>query len=140
MIIMNAKKILDFKLYCVIGSLIIIISMFLPWITNISLFDLYIINSTIQNENSFLYLFPLIGGIICLIGGILLIYNENYRINSIIVNFIGLGFFLFFLFDYIPKEIDFLENAGPGFYFSILGFLSIIIYLINILFMKEKQQ
>ena len=112
---MKVKKLLDFKLFCIIGSLLIIISMFLPWITIISLFDLYILYTSIQIQDSFLYLFPLISGIICFIGGCMLIYNEDFRINSIIVNFIGLGFLLFFFFDFIPKEIDFLANSGIGF-------------------------
>ena len=132
------KKI-DFRLFCIIGSLSIISSIFLPWITRISLIELYILNTAIQIEDSFLYLFPLISGVICLIGGFLLLFNDEYRLNSIIINFIGLGFLLFFFFDFIPKEIDFLSKANIGFYFCILGFLLIIIYLINILFMREKE-
>ena len=140
MICMRDKKYFDFKLYCLVGGLLIIISVFLPWLSEISLYDLYLLYSSIQIQDSFLYLFPLISGIICFLGGCLLMYNEDYRLNSIIVNFIGLGFLLFFLFDFIPKEIDFLVRANIGFYFCILGFLLIIIYLINILFMQEKRR
>jgi hypothetical protein len=137
---MDVKKFLDFRLLCLIGSLFIIIAMFLPWISFASLFDLFILNTAIQNENFFLFLFPLISGIICFIGGIFLIYNDEYKLNSIIINFIGLGFLLFFFFDYIPREIDFLARAGIGFYLSIVGFLFIILYIINIVYMREKEQ
>ncbi len=102
---MDVKKYLDFRLLGVVGSVLMISSMFLPWITGLTLFDTYVITTVIQVEAAFLYLFPLISGSICLLGAVLLIYDEEFRINSVIINFIGLSFLLLFLFEFIPSVI-----------------------------------
>ena len=80
----------------------------------------------------------LICGIICLVGAIIILYNVDYRINSVIVNFIGLGFFLVFIIEIIPLKIDYIPNAEIGFYFSIIGSILIFFDIINILVSKEK--
>ncbi|MFX1260188.1 MAG: hypothetical protein ACFFAN_20245, partial [Promethearchaeota archaeon] len=112
-----------------------IVSEFLPWISDQNLIEIYIITTSVAIGMSFLYLFPLISGIICVIGNILLIYNEEYRINSVIIIFIGLGFLLLFFFDLIPRL--YLSNISLGFYFCLTGFLLSIIDIIIILITKE---
>jgi len=135
---MNIKKYLDFRLLGLTGSILLILSQFLSWISNQSLLDWYILYTSIAIEDSFLYLFPLICGIICLVGTIVIIYNIEYRINSVIINFIGLGFFLVFLIEIIPIEFINLPNAGIGFYFSIIGSILVFFDILNILLIKEK--
>jgi len=135
---MNIKKYLDFRLLGLTGSILLILSQFLSWFSNQSLLHIYIITTSVAIENSFLYLFPLICGIICLVGTIVIIYNLEYRINSVIINFIGLGFFLVFLIEIIPREFIYLPNAEIGFYFSIMGSILIFFDILNILISKEK--
>ena len=135
---MNIRKYLDFRLLGLTGSILLILSQFLSWFSNQSLLYIYIITSSLAIENSFLYLFPLICGIICLVGTIVILYNLEYRINSVIINFIGLGFILFFLIEIIPQEFLYLPNAEIGFYFSIIGSILIFFDIINILISKEK--
>ena len=136
---MNIRKYLDFRLFGLTGSILLILSQFLPWFSNQSLLYIYIITTSFAIENSFLYLFPLICGIICLVGTIVILYNLEYRINSVIINFIGLGFILFFLIEIIPQEFLYLPNAEIGFYFSIIGAILIFFDIINILISKEKK-
>ena len=133
---MYKKEILariDYRLIGLVGSILLILSEFLPWFSGFSCLDIYILYTIVAVEESFLYLFPLISGIICLIGCILIILNESYRINSVLINFIGLGFLLLFLFEIIPGELFYLPRAGLGFYFCIAGFLITIIGIIMIL-------
>jgi len=137
---MNVKKYLDFRLLGLVGSILMIVSIFLPWITGLTLFEMYIIITAIQVENAFLYLFPLISGSICLLGAVLLIYDEDFRINSVIINFIGLSFLLIFLSEYIPSEISYIHTIGIGFYSCIAGALLIILDIINILLIKDENQ
>ena len=129
---MNIKKYLDFRLLGLTGSILLILSQFLSWFSNQSLLYIYIITTSVAIENSFLYLFPLICGIICLVGTIVIMYNLDYRINSVIINFIGLGFFLVFLIEIIPREFIYLPNAEIGFYFSIIGSILIFFLLMTI--------
>lgn len=136
---MDLKKYLDFRLLGLTGSILLILSQFLSWFSNQSLLHIYIITTSVAIEDSFLYLFPLICGIICLVGTIVIIYNLEYRINSVIINFIGLGFFMIFLIEIIPKNIDYLSNAEIGFYFSIIGSILIFFDIINILISKENK-
>ncbi len=135
---MNIKKYLDFRLLGLTGSILLILSQFLSWFSNQSLLYIYIITTSVAIEDSFLYLFPLICGIICLVGTIVIMYNLDYRINSVIINFIGLGFFLVFLIEIIPREFLYLPNAEIGFYFSIMGSILIFFDILNILLSKEK--
>ena len=95
-----------------------------------SLFDVYLIITFVNIEDSFLFLFPLISGIICLIGCGIIIYDNAYKINSVITKVIGLGFLLSFFFYYIPYERDFLPNAEIGIYICIIGFLLILFEVI----------
>ncbi|MBA7661344.1 hypothetical protein ES703_69359 [subsurface metagenome] len=135
---MNIKKYLDFRLLGLTGSILLIISEFLSWFSNQSLLHIYIITTSVAIEDSFLYLFPLISGIICLVGTGLIIYKIDYRINSVIINLVGLGFFLMFAFEIVTKEFIYLPTAQIGFYFSIIGSILIFFDILNILLSKEK--
>ena len=135
---LNFKKYLDFRLLGLSGSIFMIISQFLPWLSGSSLLDYYMTYAVIAIESSFLYIFPLICGIICLVATILIIYKIEYRINSVIINFVGLGFFLVFLFKIIPLQASFIPNAEIGFYFSILGAVLLFFDILHILINKDN--
>jgi len=114
------------------------LSQFLPWFSNQSLLYIYIISTSVAIEDAFLYLFPLICGIICLVGSIVILYNLNYKINSVIINFIGLGFYLIFIIEIIPRELYYIPYAEIGFYFSIIGSILIFFDILNILLIKQE--
>lgn len=135
---MDFKRYLDYRLLGLFGSILLILSQFLSWFSNQSLMHIFIIYTSAEVEYSFLYIFPLISGIICLVGTIVILYNIEYRINSVIINFIGIGFFLFFLIEIIPREFLYLPYAEIGFYFSIIGSILIFFDILNILISKEK--
>ena len=135
---MTIKKYLDFRLLGLTGSILLILSQFLSWFSNQSLLYIYIITTSVAIEDSFLYLFPLISGMICLGGTILILYKIDYKINSVIINFVGLGFFLIFVFEIITEEFIFLPTAQIGFYFSIIGSLLIFFDILNVLIIKES--
>jgi hypothetical protein len=135
---MNIKKYLDFRLLGLTGSILLIISQFLSWFSNQSLLYIYIVTTSVAIEDSFLYLFPLISGIICLVGTGLIVYKIDYRINSVIINFVGLGFFLIFVFEIVTEEFIYLPTAQVGFYFSIIGSILIFFDILNILLIKES--
>ncbi|MFX1289109.1 MAG: hypothetical protein ACFFFY_11195 [Promethearchaeota archaeon] len=135
---MNIKKFLDFRLLGLTGSILLILSQFLSWYSNQSLLDIYIIKTSVTIVDSFLYLFPLICGIICLVGTIIIVYNLEYRINSVIINFIGLGFFLVFIIKIIPEDLLYIPSADIGFYFSIIGSIFVFFDILHILLTKEK--
>jgi len=135
---MNIKRYLDFRLLGLTGSILLIMSQFLPWFSNQSLLYIYIISTSVAIEDSFLYLFPLICGIICLIGAIVILYNLDYKINSVIINFIGLGFFLIFIVEIIPRELIYIPYAEIGFYFSVVGSILIFFEILNILITKQE--
>ena len=134
---MDFKKYLDYRLLGLIGSILMIISEFLPWVSGLSLLEIYNIYSTVGVSDAFLYIFPILCGGICIIASILMLYKEEYRINSVIIYFIGLAFMLYFLFGIIPDELDYLSNAGIGVYFCVAGFLFVMIDIINILMEKD---
>jgi hypothetical protein len=131
------KNYLDYRLVVLSGSILLIISEFLPWFSGFSCFDIYLLYTIVAVEKAFLYLFPLISGIICLIGSVLIIYNESYKINSVLISLLGLGFLILFLFEIIPSELFYLPRAGIGFYFCIAGFLISIIGVVLILQSNE---
>ncbi|MHA1487958.1 MAG: hypothetical protein ACTSSC_12420 [Promethearchaeota archaeon] len=135
---MNIKRYLDFRLLGLTGSILLILSQFLPWFSNQSLLYIYIISTSVAIEDAFLYLFPLICGIICLVGSIVILYNLNYKINSVIINFIGLGFYLIFIIEIIPRELYYIPYAEIGFYFSIIGSILIFFDILNILLIKQE--
>jgi hypothetical protein len=135
----NFKKYLDFRLLGIIGALFLILSEFLPWFSGNSLLGLYMLYLSLEIEFSFLYIFPIISGIICLIGTVLILYKQDYRINTAVINFIGLGFFLIFLFELIPREFPYVNNAEIGFYFAIAGGILIIFDILNILLLQDKE-
>jgi len=135
---MNIKKYLDFRLLGLTGSILLIISQFLSWFSGHSLLYIYIITTSIAIEDSFLYLFPLISGIICLVGTGLIVYKIDYRINSVIINFVGLGFFLIFIFEIVTKDFIYLPTAQIGFYFSIIGSILVFFDILNVLIFKES--
>ncbi len=128
---------LDYRLVGLVGSIILIVSEFLTWLSEFSLFDIYIFYTITRVEQSFIFLFPLISGIICLIASLLIISNLEYKINSVIITSIGLGFLTLFLVDFIPGELFYLSKAGIGFYLCIAGFVILILHIILILISKE---
>ncbi len=135
---MNIKKYLDFRLLGLTGSIFMIISQFLSWFSNHSLLYIYFITTSVAIEDSFLYLFPLISGIICLVGTGLIVYKIDYRINSVIINFVGLGFFLIFVFEIVIKEFIYLPTAQIGFYFSVIGSILVFFDILSVLIFKES--
>ncbi|MFW9939767.1 MAG: hypothetical protein ACFFFT_01910 [Candidatus Thorarchaeota archaeon] len=121
------------------GPILLILSEFFNWLSDYNLIELYVLYTDLQIENSFLFLFPLISGIICLIANVLVIFSLEFRIKSIILSFVGLGFQLLFFIDYISQEIEFINNAGLGLYLGVFGFLLIIINIINVLSTVENE-
>jgi len=130
---MNIRKYIDLRLIGIIGSCLLIISQFSSWISELTLFNIYLITTSISIEDSFLYLFPLISGSICFIGTFLVLYKLEYKLNSVIINFIGLGFFLIFIFKFIPTEVPYIGSAEIGFYFAVIGALLILLDILNVL-------
>ena len=137
---MELKKTFNFQLLGLIGPILLILSEFFSWFSDYNLFELYLIFTTTELENSFLFLFPLISGIICLLAVIIVIYKDEFRVRSAILSFVGLGFQLIFFIDYISQEIEFVYNAGIGLYLGAFGFLLIIVNVINFLTKVEKEQ
>lgn len=137
---MGHRKILNFQLLGLIGPIFLILSEFFSWFTDYNLFELYLFYIKFEIENSFLFLFPLISGIICLLAVIIVIYKDEFRVKSAILSFVGLGFQLLFFIDYISQEIAFVYNAGIGLYLGVIGFLLIIVNVISFLTKVEKRQ
>ena len=136
---MNLRKYLDLRLLGISGAILMIISEFIPWFSGISLLNIYLISISVSLAEAFLYLFPLVSGSICLFGSILVVYKFEYKFGSVLINFIGLGFFLIFLFNIIPRQFEDLPYAQFGFYLSIIGAILILLDLINVLLMREQQ-
>jgi len=132
------KNVVSFLLLGLIGPILLIISEFFPWFSGYNLIELFIITTLVEIENSFLFLFPLISGIVCLIANMLVIFNVEYRIKTVILSLVGLGFQLIFFIDYIIQELEFLSNAGIGVYLGSFGFFLIIINIIYILTKAER--
>ncbi|MFW9895055.1 MAG: hypothetical protein ACFFD7_04555 [Candidatus Thorarchaeota archaeon] len=132
------KNVVSFLILGIIGPILLIISEFFPWFSENNLAEIFVILTSVQIENSFLFLFPLISGSICLIANMLLIISDEHRIKTIIISLVGIGFQLVFFIDYISQEIDFVSNAGIGVYIGSFGFFLIIINIIFILSRKEK--
>ncbi len=130
-------KNLNIRLVGILGSILLIISEFLPWISGQSLLEIYIFYTYVNVEESFLFLFPLVSGIICLIGSLIVYYEPDYKINSVIVNFIGLGFLLLFFFEIIPSEVFYISSLQIGFYCCIAGFFIALINVIIVLMINE---
>ncbi|MFX0082024.1 MAG: hypothetical protein ACFE94_09750 [Candidatus Hodarchaeota archaeon] len=137
---MEFKKIYLVLLLGLSGPILLILSEFFSWFSDYNLIELYALYTDLQIENSFLYLFPLISGIVCLIANVLFIYKVEFRIKSIILSFVGLGFQLLFFIDHISQEIEFISNAGLGLYLGVFGFLLIIINIINVLSTAENEE
>lgn len=136
---MKLKKMYIILLLGLSGPILLILSEFFSWFSDYNLIELYVIFTDLQIEDSFLYLFPLISGVICLIANVLVIYNLAYRVKSIILSFVGIGFQLLFFIDHIAQEIEFISDAGIGFYLGIFGFLLILVNLIYVLITDENQ-
>ena len=135
---MNLKKYIDLKLFGVLGSILMIISQFIVWYSGMSMFEIYLIMTSIALEDSFLFLLPLIRGSISLVGYVLILIKEEYRVNSVIIIFIGLGFFLIFLIELIPQDFPYLSTAELGFYLSIAGAMLILLDIVNILILNKN--
>jgi hypothetical protein len=132
------KKLLDLRLLGIIGSIFMILSQFLSWFSGISLFDRYLLMILSSPETSFLYLFPLISGSITLVGSLLILFKGEYKVNSVIIIFIGLGFFLIFLVELIPQDFLYIGNAEIGLYLSIVGALLVLLDIISILIQRRN--
>jgi hypothetical protein len=135
---MRVKQYIDLRLMGIIGSVLLIISQFVAWFSGLSLLTIFIWTTSVAIEDSFLFLFPLISGSICLIGTLLILYDYSYKINSVIINFIGLGFFLIFIFELFTQNFPYVMNAGMGFYLSITGGLLILLDVLNILLQNKE--
>ena len=135
---MELKKYLNSLILGLIGSILLIISEFFSWFSNYNLLEIYIITTTVEIADSFLFLFPLLSGIVCLIASFLVIYRIELNIKSVILSFVGLGFMLIFFIDYISQEIEYISNSGIGFYLGVTGFLLVLINIINVLITIEK--
>ena len=98
---MKLKKISIILLLGLSGPILLILSEFFSWFSRYNLIELYVLLTDLEIENSFLYLFPLISGVICLLANLLVIYKEEYRNKSIILSFVGIGFQIIFFIDYI---------------------------------------
>ena len=131
------KKFIDLRLLGIIGSILMILSQFLSWFSGISLFSIYLIMISFSLGNSFLFLFPLISGSITLVGSLLILFKREYKVNSVIIIFIGLGFFLIFLVELIPQDLPYIGTADIGFYLSIIGAILVLLDIINILIQRR---
>ncbi len=136
---MELKKYINTYIIGFVGSLVLLLSEFFSWFSEYNLIEEYIIRSTIAIEDSFLYLFPLLSGMICLIASILVLYKVELKVKSVIIYLLGLGFFVLFFIDYIIQEITSFPNPGIGFYLGIVGFLLILINILNMLLTIEKR-
>jgi hypothetical protein len=136
---MKLKKMYIILILGLSGPILLILSEFFSWFSDYNLIELYVIFTDLKIEDSFLYLFPLISGVICLIANVLVIYNLVYRVKSIILSFVGIGFQLLFFIDHITQEIEFISDAGIGLYLGIFGFLLILVNLIYVLITDENQ-
>ena len=74
---MKLKKMYILLILGISGPILLILSEFFFWFSDYNLFELYVIFTDLQIENSFLFLFPLISGVICLIANGLVIYNKR---------------------------------------------------------------
>ena len=61
--------------------ILLILSEFFSWFSDYNLIELYVIITDSQIEDSFLFLFPIISGVICLIANGLVIYNSEFKIK-----------------------------------------------------------
>ena len=131
---MRLKKVIIILPLGLSGPILLILSEFFTWFSpGYNLIELYVLFTDLEIENSFLYLFPLISGTICLIANVLVIYKLEYKKRSIILSFVGLGFQIIFFIDHIAQEIEYISNAGVGLYLGVIGFLLIILNVVNIL-------
>jgi len=135
---MELKKYINTLIIGLIGSILLILSEFFQWFSNHNLIEIYIITTSVELADSFLFLFPLLSGIICLIASFLFIYRIELKVKSVILSFVGLGFMLTFFIDYISQEIEYFSNSGIGFYLGVAGFLLVLFNIINVLIALQK--
>ncbi len=136
---MELKKYINTLIIGLIGSILLIISEFFSWFSDHNLLEIYYITTSVELADSFLFLFPLLSGIVCLIASFLIIYRIELRVKSVILTFVGLGFMLIFFVDYISQEIEYFTNSGIGFYLGVAGFLLVLFNIINVLLTLQKQ-
>ena len=53
---MEFKKYIDYRLLGITGAVLLIISEFLPWFSGLNLFDIYVLATIVNLEDSFLAL------------------------------------------------------------------------------------
>lgn len=132
----KAKEVNYFSYIGAIGGIFVILSEFLPWFSDNNLILIFILSAF--DPDAFVYFFPLMSGIICLSGSFLYIFRQDLKINSIIIQLIGLGFNTIFILDFIVNQIVFILTIQLGFYFFIVGFSLIFIEIITKLTWKEE--
>lgn len=135
-LVSKAKEVNYFSYIGVIGDIFIILSEFLPWFSDNNLILIFILSAF--DPDVFVYFFPLMSGIICLSGSFLYIFRQDLKINSIIIQLIGLGFNTIFILDFIVNQIVYILTIQLGFYFFIVGFSLIFIEIITKLTWKEE--
>ena len=130
------KNLRYFNYFGIIGGVMVIISTLFPWFSTNNIFSMYIISGA--SPDSFIYFFPIMSGIICLAGSILFVFRHNLKINSVIIEMIGLGFNLLFMLDFITNHGQYLLNTQIGFYIFVVGFALIFWEVIAKLYQKEE--
>ncbi len=132
----KAKEVNYFSYIGIIGGIFVILSEFLSWFSDNNLILIYFLSPF--DPDAFVYFFPLMSGIICLFGSFLYTFRQDLKINSIIIQLIGLGFNTIFILDFIVNQIAFILTIQLGFYFFIVGFSLIFIEIIVKLTWKEE--
>jgi len=112
--------------------MLIIVADLLPWHSNHSGFDLGLLIG-------FIYWFPLIGGLIILVGVILGFVIPRQQIATVLLQFFGLSLELMFLVDYLGINLQFLNNVQAGFYSLIIGICVVFLDIIGTLLSKRER-
>lgn len=133
----ESKLVNYLKFVGIVGGMVVIISTFLPWFSDNSLYLMYIYSGA--DSDSFVYFFPIMSGIICVIGSFLYILRPYLKINSVIIELIGLGFNLLFLLDFIANHGAYILNIQFGFYLFVIGLILIFIEIYIKLQQKEEE-
>ena len=130
------KNLRYFNYFGIVGGVLVIVSTLFPWFSTYNIFTMYIISGA--SPDSFIYFFPMMSGIICLVGSFLFVYRPELKINSVIIEMIGLGFNLLFSLDFITNHGQYLLNIQIGFYIFAVGFALIFWEVIAKLYQKEE--
>ncbi|MBD3193911.1 MAG: hypothetical protein GF317_02575 [Candidatus Lokiarchaeota archaeon] len=135
---MNLKSFLDIKLLGIVGAILVLLSEILPWSSSYSLLEIYVITINVQIENAFLFLFPIVSGILSLIANIIQFTKLKEKVEFYILDIMSLGLLFLFFFEIIPDELIYYLDY-IGIYFCISGLLFILINLILRLTSNKKK-